>query len=109
MIPKTFPTNNLLVLYAARAARGFGDGFAVIILPAYLSGIGFSPVAIGVVAAAALFGTALLTLAVGFLAPRYDLRSLFLAGAALMVCTGIAFPSFEHVAFVIVVAFFGTM
>src|ERR1043165_8886126 len=29
------------LLYAARAARGFGDGFAVIILPAYLAEIGF--------------------------------------------------------------------
>lgn len=103
------PPSNILLLYIARGVRGFGDGFAVIILPAYLSAIGFSPVEIGFVAAAALFGTALLTLAVGFLAPRYDLRSLFLAGAALMVCTGVAFPTFEHVAFVIVVAFFGTM
>jgi MFS family permease len=113
MILKPFPIAskrpNLIVLYAARGVRGFGDGFAVIILPAYLSAIGFSPVEIGFVAASALFGTALLTLAVGFLAPRYDLRSLFLAGAALMTCTGVAFPSFEHIAFVIVVAFFGTM
>ena len=111
MILKPFPIAskgpNLIVLYAARGVRGFGDGFAVIILPAYLSAIGFSPVEIGFVATSALFGTALLTLAVGFLAPRYDLRSLFLAGAALMICTGIAFPNFEHVAFVIVVAFFG--
>jgi hypothetical protein len=27
---------DILNLYAARAARGFGDGFAAIILPAYL-------------------------------------------------------------------------
>ncbi len=100
---------NLIVLYAARAARGFGDGFAVIILPAYLSAIGFRAVEIGFVAAAALLGTALLTLSVGFLAPRYDLRNLLLAGAGLMVATGIAFPNFEHFAFILVVAFFGTM
>jgi len=101
--------SNLVVLYAARAARGFGDGFAVIILPSYLLAIGFRPVEIGFVATAALLGTALLTLSVGFLAPRYDLRNLLLAGAALMVATGIAFPTFEHFAFVLVVAFFGTM
>jgi len=88
--------SNLVVLYAARAARGFGDGFAVIILPSYLLAIGFRPVEIGFVATAALLGTALLTLSVGFLAPRYDLRNLLLAGAALMVATGIAFPTFEH-------------
>ena len=34
---------NILLLYAARGVRGFGDGFAVIILPAYLSAIGFRP------------------------------------------------------------------
>jgi MFS family permease len=85
---------NVLLLYAARAARGFGDGFAVIILPAYLSAIGFGSAEIGFVATSALLGTALLTLAVGFLAPRYDLRNLLLAGAGLMVATGVAFPSF---------------
>jgi MFS family permease len=101
--------SNLIVLYAARATRGFGDGFAVIILPAYLSAIGFRPVEIGFVATAALLGTALLTLSVGFLAPRYDLRNLLLAGAALMIATGIAFPAFGHIAFILTVAFFGTM
>ena len=45
-------------LYSARAARGFGDGFAAIILPAYLSELGFNPFQIGVVAAAALLGSA---------------------------------------------------
>jgi MFS family permease len=100
---------NLAVLYVARAARGFGDGFAVIILPAYLSAIGFRPLEIGFVATAALLGTALLTLSVGFLAPRYDLRNLLLAGATLMAATGFAFPAFESIAFVLAVAFFGTM
>ena len=58
-------SHNILRLYAARAVRGFGDGFAIIILPAYLSAIGYDPVEIGIVATASLLGTALLTLAVG--------------------------------------------
>jgi hypothetical protein len=33
--------SGLFYLYAARAARGFGDGFAAIILPACLIEIGF--------------------------------------------------------------------
>ena len=45
-------------LYAARAARGFGDGFAAIILPAYLIELGFDPFQIGLVATAALLGSA---------------------------------------------------
>jgi MFS family permease len=99
----------IVYLYAARAARGFGDGFAAIILPAYLLEIGFNPFQIGVVATAALLGSAATTLVVGFLAPRYDLRTLLLACAALMVVTGIAIPSVQHLAFIAVVAFIGTI
>jgi MFS family permease len=100
---------NLLVLYGGRALRGFGDGFAVIILPVYLSKIGFDAAKIGFVATAALFGTAVLTLGVGLIAPRYDLRNLLIAGAVFMVGTGLAFPAFEHVALIVAVAFFGTV
>jgi MFS family permease len=96
-------------LYAARAARGFGDGFAAIILPAYLLEIGFDPFQIGLVATAALLGSAATTLAIGFLAPRYNLRTLLLLCAALMVVTGIAIPSFQHLVFIATIAFIGTM
>jgi len=96
-------------LYAARALRGFGDGFAVIILPAYLTALGHDAAAVGVVAAASLLGTALLTLAVGVIAPRHDLRKLMLFGAGLMAVTGIAFPNVQHVAAIALVAFIGTI
>src|SRR5499426_4212089 len=96
-------------LYAARAARGFGDGFAAIILPAYLLEIGFDPFQIGLVATAALLGSAATTLAIGLLAPRYDLRTLLLACAALMVVTGITIPSVQHLVFIATIAFIGTM
>src|SRR5438445_2020589 len=100
---------DVLNLYAARAARGFGDGFAAIILPAYLLEIGFNPFQIGLVATAALLGSAATTLAVGLLAPRYHLRTLLLACAALMVVTGISLPSLQHFVFIAVVAFIGTI
>ncbi len=100
---------NILYLYAARAARGFGDGFAAIILPAYLIELGFDPFQIGLVATAALLGSAALTLAIGFVAPRYDLRTLLLACAALMVVTGIAIPNVQHLVFIAAIAFIGTM
>src|SRR5438105_8263154 len=100
---------DILNLYAARAARGFGDGFAAIILPAYLLEIGFDPFQIGLVATAALLGSAATTLAVGLLAPRYHLRTLLLACAALMVVTGIAFPHLQHLIFIAAIAFIGTI
>ena len=99
----------MFYLYSARAARGFGDGFAALILPAYLSALGFGPVQIGIVAAAALLGSAVLTLAIGLIAPRYDLRTLLLACAGLMIATGIAFPASQHFVFIALVAFVGTI
>src|SRR2546430_4224478 len=96
-------------LYAARAARGLRDVYPAISQPAYLPEIGFDPLQIGLVATAALLGSAATTLAIGFLAPRYHLRTLLLACAALMVVTGIAIPSFQHFVFIAAIAFIGTM
>ncbi|MEW6454918.1 MAG: MFS transporter [Pseudomonadota bacterium] len=101
--------SSILLLYAARGLRGFSDGFAIIILPAYLTAIGYNPVQIGIVATVALLGTALLTLSTGMMATRYDLRTLLIAGAGLMAATGLAFPNAEHFIFVAMVAFVGTI
>lgn len=104
--------SSILLLYVARATRGFADGFAVVILPAYLALIGFNAALIGIVAAVALLGTAASTLLVGLIAPRYDLRNLLIAGATLMIATGLAFPAFpafELPSLVLLVAFVGTI
>jgi MFS family permease len=101
--------SDILLLYIARGVRGFGDGFAVIILPAYLSAIGLSPGQIGIVVSASLLGTALFTLAVGFFAPRHDLRNLLLGGAVLMAASGLAFPNVDRFAVIAIVAFIGTI
>jgi MFS family permease len=101
--------SDVRLLYAARCLRGFGDGFAVIIVPAYLSAIGFNPVEIGLVATASLFGTAVFTLLIGLVAPRHDLRNMLLLGAALMTFTGLAFPISEHLILIAAVAFIGTI
>jgi MFS family permease len=101
--------SDIRLLYAARCLRGFGDGFAVVILPAYLTAIGLSPVQIGFIATASLLGTAVLTLVVGLIAPRHDLRNMLLLGAGLMVFTGVALPSSEYLAYIAIVAFVGTI
>jgi len=97
------------LLYAARALRGFGDGFAIILLPVYLSTLGYGPVEIGIVATAALLGSAATTLGVGVLARRYPLRNLLLFGAFLMAATGVALPAFEPLAAIAIVVFIGTL
>ena len=71
----------IALLYAARSLRGFGDGFAIIVLPAYMTALGYDAIAVGLVATASLLGTALLTLIVGWMAARHDLRVLMLVGA----------------------------
>ena len=50
-----------------------------------------------------------MTLAIGFLAPRYDLRTLLLTCACLMVATGIALPTVQHLVFIAAIAFVGTI
>ena len=97
------------LLYTARGLRGFGDGFAIIILPAYMTALGYDAIAVGIVATASLLGTALLTLIVGWIAPRYDLRALLMAGAGLTALTGLAFPNVEHFLLIALVAFIGTI
>jgi MFS family permease len=96
-------------LFAARALRDFADGFVAVLLPAYLLGLGFSPLEVGIIATASLSGSALLTIAVGFLGPRFDHRQLLLATASLMIATGVAFAAVHDYALLVVVAFAGTI
>jgi MFS family permease len=98
-----------LYLYGARAVRGLGDGFAAIILPAYLSTLGFTSSEIGAVATAALLGSALLTLLIGFVAPHYGQRALLIACAGLMVATGAGLASTHYFPIVLLIAFIGTI
>ncbi|AZO00714.1 MFS transporter [Mesorhizobium sp. M9A.F.Ca.ET.002.03.1.2] len=96
-------------LFAARALRDFGDGFVAVLLPVYLLALGFSPLQVGIIATASLLGSALLTIAVGFLGARHDLRQLLLAAASLMAATGVAMSVVHDYALLLVVAFAGTV
>jgi MFS family permease len=73
------------LLLAARAVRDFGDGFVAVLLPVYLTGLGFSALEVGIIATAALLGSALLTLVIGVIGSRYDQRQLLIAAASMMV------------------------
>ena len=93
----------------ARALRDFGDGFVAVLLPVYLTALGFSPFQVGVIATAALLGSALLTLVIGVLGTAHDHRRLLLAAAMLMIATGVAFAVVHAYALLLVVAFAGTI
>src|SRR5258705_11129080 len=77
-------------LIAARAVRAFGDGFTALLLPVYLSGLGFSAFRIGALTTATLLGSAMLTLAVGLAGHRMAAKQLLFATCALMAATGVA-------------------
>ena len=96
-------------LFAARALRDFGDGFVAVLLPVYLLLLGLSPLQVGVIATASLFGSSLLTIAFGLVGARHDLRRLLLVAAILMVATGLAMAMVHDYAMLVMVAFAGTI
>jgi MFS family permease len=93
----------------ARGLRDFGDGFVAVLLPVYLIALGYSPLQVGVIATAALLGSALLTLSIGLIGGRHDHRRLLLAAASLMIATGVAYALIHDFALLLVVAFAGTV
>lgn len=98
-----------IYLYTARALRDFGDGFVAVLLPVYLTALGFTPFQVGLIATAAMLGSALLTLGVGVVGARYDHRQLLLGAASLMVATGVAYAAIDEYALLLVVSFAGTI
>jgi len=96
-------------LIAARGVRGFADGFTALLLPVYLSGLGFSAFRIGALTTATLLGSAALTLAVGLAGHRVPARRLLFAACGLMGLTGLAFSQAHAFWPLVVVGFVGTL
>lgn len=87
--PGVLPDARLLLW--ARALRAFGDGYVSLLLPYYLTLLGFSAFEIGAIVTATLLGSGLMTLGVGFIAHRFKQRALLEIAAWMMAATGIAF------------------
>jgi MFS family permease len=96
-------------LVAARALRGFADGFASVCLAAHLSALGFSATAIGAIATAALLGSAALTLAVGLAADRMPPRTVLFGASALWLATGAGLAALTGFWPLLLLAFVGTL
>ena len=108
LLPKGSETG-IAPVFAARAMRGFADGFVAVLLPVYLLEMGLGGVEVGAIATATLFGSALATLAVGAWGHRWTGRALMLAAAALMAATGLGFSAFSTFWPLLLVAFVGTL
>src|SRR5579871_6297609 len=99
-------TKNLL---AARGLRAFADGFTALLLPLYLSRLGFDAIEIGALTTATLLGSACTTLAIGFTAHRIDARRLLFVASLLMLGTGICFAELRAFWPLMLVGFIGTL
>ena len=87
--PGVLPDARLLL--CSRGLRAFGDGYISLLLPYYLTLLGYNALEIGAVITATLLGSGLMTLGVGLIAHRYRQRALLEAAALLMIATGVAF------------------
>jgi MFS family permease len=92
-----------------RALRAFGDGFVSLLLPFYLTLLGFSALEIGVIVTSTLLGSGAMTLAAGFVAHRWRSRTLLLAASLLMAATGLAFVAATEFWPLLLIAFVGTL
>jgi len=98
-----------LRLLTSRGLRGFADGAVSVLLPSYLTAIGFGSAQIGAIVFSTLLGSAALTLWVGLLSHRLGRRHVLLASAALMFLTGLGFALVTSFWLLLVVAFVGTL
>jgi len=96
-------------LLLTRALRGFADGAVSVLLPGYLSALGFSSFQIAAIIFATLTGSAALTLWIGFAANRIGRRHVLLAACVLMFATGLGFTLVTAFWPLFVVAFVGTL
>lgn len=96
-------------LIVSRALRGLADGAVSVLLPGYLTAIGFTSTQIGAIVFGTLAGSAALTLWVGLVSHRIGRRRAMLAASALMVATGIGFGCLTRFWPMFVVAVIGTL
>ena len=97
------------IIFVGRGLRAFGDGFISLLLPLYVTALGYDVVAVGAISTATLLGSAALTVLVGLYAQRIGRRALLIGAALLMIATGIGFLLERDFWPLILIAFIGTM
>ena len=85
--------HDVALLFAARAVRMFGYGFLAVVLVLYLSALGLSGSAIGVLLALTLLGDVVVSLWLTTHADRLGRRRVLTIGAILMLAAGLAFAA----------------
>jgi MFS family permease len=108
LLPSDTPAEARLLLWG-RGLRAFGDGFVSLLLPVYLTLLGFDAQGVGILTAATLAGSAVLTLLVGFIAHRHGHRLLLVAATLMMTATGVGFALETRFWPLVLIGFVGTL
>ena len=105
--PGTAPDAALIL--AARGIRAFTDGYVALLLPYYLTLLGYSAFQVGAIATATLLGSGLLTLLAGMFAYRFRLHVLLTTACLLMLGTGLGFAVTTDFLPLLLIAVIGTL
>ena len=97
------------LILAARGIRAFTDGYVALLLPYYLTLLGYSALEVGVIATATLLGSGILTLLVGVFAYRFRLHALLTTACLLMLGTGVGFATVTDFLPLLLIAVIGTL
>lgn len=96
-------------LLVTRVLRTFAYGYLAVILAAYLDRLGLDPARIGIVFAAAILGSALMTVFWSLIADRVGRRRTIATMAALMAAGGAVFALTDEFTWLLLGAFTGTI
>lgn len=96
-------------LFAARALRAFADGYVALLLPYYLTLLGYNALEIGILITATLLGSGAMTLGAGSIAHRYRSRSLLAVASLLMAASGVGITLATDFWPLLIIALIGTL
>src|SRR5688572_15898302 len=105
--PGTSPDAALIL--SARGIRAFTDGYVALLLPYYLTLLGYSAFEVGLIATATLLGSGVLTLLAGLFAYRFRLHAMLSAACVLMLGTGLGFAAVTDFWPLLLIAVVGTL
>ena len=105
--PGTSP--DAALIFTARGIRAFTDGYVALLLPYYLTLLGFTAFEVGVIATATLLGSGLLTLLVGLFAYRFRTHVLLTVACLLMLATGLGFATVSDFWPLLLISLMGTL
>ena len=97
------------LLLLARLLRTFGYGYLAVVLGLYLAALGLPALVIGLVIAAAIGGSAAMTIAWSLAADRYGRRRTVMTMALLMALGGLLFAVTDNAWLLVLAAFTGTI